>query len=105
MLDSLIYLPQKSIELNDVILSQNNLSAGEIIKKVRQNIEEKYDLSLTKKLFFMRESYYENWDQLDMTVKKTSIKEFNQSFWDSLFLTIPKKDSWHTESFGELSGN
>ena len=105
MLDSLIYLPQKSIELNDVILSQNNLSAGEIIKKVRQNIEEKYDLSLTKKMFFMRESSYENWEQLDMTVKKTSIKEFNQSFWDSLFLTIPKKDSWHTESFGELSGN
>ena len=47
--DSVIYLPQKTIELNNVILSQNNLSAEEIIKRVRQNVDEKYDLSLTKK--------------------------------------------------------
>ena len=103
--DSVIYLPQKTIELNNVILSQNNLSAEEIIKKVRQNVDEKYDLSLTKKLFFMRESFYQEWDQLQMKVKKSSIKEFNQSFWDSLFLTLPKKDSWHTESLGELNGD
>ena len=103
--DSVIYLPQKTIELNNVILSQNNLSAEEIIKRVRQNVDEKYDLSLTKKLFFMRESFYQEWDQLQMKVKKSSIKEFNQSFWDSLFLTLPKKDSWHTESLGELNGD
>ncbi len=103
--DSVIYLPQKTIELNNVILSQNNLSAEEIIKRVRQNVDEKYDLSLTKKLFFMRESFYQEWDQLQMNLKKSTIKEFNQSFWDSLFLTLPKKDSWHTESLGELNGD
>ena len=31
--DSVIFLPQKIIELNNVILTQNNLSAEEIIKK------------------------------------------------------------------------
>ena len=103
--DSVIFLPQKIIELNNVILTQNNLSAEEIIKKVQQNIEEKYNLSLTKKQFFMRDSFSQEWALLKMDVKKTSIKEFKQSFWDSLFLTLPKKDSWHTESFGELSGD
>ncbi|MDA9330823.1 carboxypeptidase-like regulatory domain-containing protein, partial [Flavobacteriaceae bacterium] len=103
--DSVIFLPQKIIELNNVILSQKNLSAEEIIKKVQQNIEEKYNLSLTKKQFFMRDSFSQEWALLKMDVKKTSIKEFKQSFWDSLFLTLPKKDSWHTESFGELSGD
>ena len=103
--DSLLYLAPKEIELNAVILSQNNLSAEEIIKRTRENVAKKYDLSLSKKTFFMRESYAQRWLQRDMVIKKSTINEFKQAFWDSLFRTIPEKDNWHTESLGELAGD
>ena len=103
--DSLLYLSPKEIELNAVILSQNNLSAAEVVKKARERIKDKYDLSLTKKTFFLRESFDQRWVQRDLKVKKATIKEFKQAFWDSLFQSIPVKDDWHTESYGELYGN
>jgi len=103
--DSLLFLSPKAIELNAVILSQNNLSAVQVVKKARERVKDKYDLSLTKKTFFLRESFDQRWVQRDLKVKKATIKEFNQVFWDSLFKTIPIKDDWHTESYGELYGD
>lgn len=103
--DSLLLLSPKAIELNAVILSQNNLSAAEVIKKARERVKDKYDLSLTKKTFFLRESFDQRWVQRDFKVKKATIKEFKQAFWDSLFKSIPVKDDWHTESYGELYGD
>jgi hypothetical protein len=103
--DSLLLLSPKAIELNAVILSQNNLSAAEVIKKVRERVKNKYDLSLTKKTFFLRESFDQRWVQRDLKVKKATIKEFKQAFWDSLFKSIPVKDDWHTESYGALYGD
>ena len=103
--DSIIYLPQKIIALNNVIVSQNTLSAEEIVKKVNEQVKEKYDLSFNVKTFFMRESYYQKWEKLELNIDKTSIKEFNQRFWDSLFTTLPKKDEFHTESFGKIYGD
>ena len=103
--DSLLKLTAKSIELNAVILSQNNLSVEAVIKKARERVNEKYDLSLTKKTFFLRESYDQAWVERKLKVKKATIKEFDQVFWDSLFKSIPLKDDWHTESYGDLYGN
>ena len=103
--DSIILLTPKAIELNAVILSQNNLTAEQVVKKALQKAGEKYDLSLSRKTFFLRESFYQRWVQRDLKVKKASIKEFKQAFWDSLFKSIPIKDDWHTESYGELYGD
>jgi len=68
-------------------------------------VKDKYDLSLTKKTFFLRESFDQRWVQRDFKVKKATIKEFKQAFWDSLFKSIPVKDDWHTESYGALYGD
>ena len=103
--DSLLYLAPKEIELNAVILTQNNLTAEEIIKKAQENIAAKYNLDLSEKTFFMRESFYQKYLKREMKVKRSSIKEFNQQFWDSLFKTIPVEDAWHTESYGKLYGD
>ena len=103
--DSLIYLQPKEIELNAVILTQNNLSAEEIVKRAREKVADKYDLSFTKKTFFLRESYAQRWMQRNMKIKKSTIKAFKQAFWDSLFRSIPEKETYHTESLGELAGN
>lgn len=103
--DSLLVLAPKSIELNDVILTQNNLSAEEVVKRARENVAAKYDLSFTQKTFFLRESFDQQWVQRDLEIKKSTIKEFKQAFWDSLFRSLPEKDTWHTESLGELVGD
>ena len=51
--DSIILLPSKAIALGSIILSNTNLSADEIIRSVKKNIAEKYELGLThKKIFF-----------------------------------------------------
>lgn len=103
--ESPIYLSEKDIALEGIILAQEELSAEEIVKKANQNLNEKYETGLTEKTFFMRETFEQNWDKMYMKVKKTSITEFQQKFWDSLFNTLPDKDSWHTESYGKFYGN
>lgn len=103
--DSIVLMSPKAIELNAVILSQNNLTAEQLIKKARERVADKYDLNLSKKTFFLRESFFQRWVQRDLKVKKATIKEFNQRFWDSLFKSIPMEDHWHTESFGALYGD
>lgn len=98
-------LSPKAIDLNAVILTQKEYTLEEIIKKTKENIAEKYNLELSEKSFFMRESYVQEWEKIKLSVKKSSIPAFGQQFWDSIFKTIPKKDSWHTESLGKLYGD
>ena len=103
--DSIIFLPSKTIALGSIILSNKNLSAEDIIKEVKKNIAEKYELDLTHKKIFFRESGSQEFKKLRVKVKKSSIKEFNQAFWDSTLLKIPRKNEWHTEVSGSLYGD
>ena len=103
--DSIIFLPSKTIALGSIILSNKNLSAEDIIKEVKKNIAEKYELNLTHKKIFFRESGSQEFKKLGVKVKKSSIKEFNQAFWDSTLLKIPRKNEWHTEVSGDLYGD
>jgi len=103
--DSIIFLPSKTIALGSIILSNKNLSAEDIIKEVKNNIAEKYELDLTHKKIFFRESGSQEFKKLRVKVKKSSIKEFNQAFWDSTLLKIPRKNEWHTEVSGSLYGD
>ena len=100
-----IELSEKTIKLNSIILTSQNLDAYEIIKKVKEKIDDKYLTSYSKKRFFMRESFFQKWDKMKMEIEKSSISELNRKFWDSIFKSIPKKDSWHTESLGQIYGN
>ena len=100
-----IELSEKTIKLNSIILTSQNLDAYEIIKKVKEKIDEKYLTSYSKKRFFMRESFFQKWDKMKMEIEKSSISELNRKFWDSIFKSIPKKDSWHTESLGQIYGD
>ncbi len=100
-----IELSEKTIKLNSIILTSQNLDAYEIIKKVKEKIDDKYLTSYSKKKFFMRESFFQKWDKMKMEIEKSSISELNRKFWDSIFKSIPKKDSWHTESLGQIYGD
>ena len=102
---SVIELTEKTIKLNSIILTSQNLDAYEIIKKVKERIDEKYLTSYSKKKYFMRESFFQKWDKMKMEIEKSTISELNRKFWDSIFKSIPKNDSWHTESLGHIYGD
>jgi len=103
--DSIVLLPSKTIALGSIILSNQNLSAEDIIKAVKKNISNKYELRLTNKKFFFRESGAQEFKTLKVKIKKSSIKEFDQAFWDSTLLKVPRKNEWHTEFLGNLYGD
>jgi hypothetical protein len=103
--DTVFYLSPKTIELNSIILSNNQLDVKEILKEIQKDIPEKYELGLTKKKLFFRETGSQEFKILDVKIKKTSITEFNQSFWDSTLLKIPRKNSWYFELIGNLNGD
>ena len=103
--DTVFYLSPKTIELNSIILSNNQLDVKEILKEIQKDIPEKYELGLTKKKLFFRETGSQEFKILEVKIKKTSITEFNQTFWDSTLVKIPRKNSWYFELIGNLNGD
>ena len=83
--DSIVLLPSKTIALGSIILSNQNLSAEDIIKAVKKNISNKYELRLTNKKFFFRESGAQEFKTLKVKIKKSSIKlPFSEYFLDEI---------------------
>jgi hypothetical protein len=103
--DSVIYLVPQTIELKEVVLSSKKYSAEEIIEKVKENITKNYNLDLTKKRLFFRESNHQNFIKSNYTLKKSTIKELNKPFLDSVMASIPKSNSYYTEVLCDLYGD
>jgi len=103
--DSTFYLPPKAIALKSVILSNKQLSAKEIVKAIQEAIPQKYELGLTEKKVFFRETGNSKFEKLNLNIKKTTIEEFNQVFWDSILTKIPKTNQWYQEFAGTLYGD
>ena len=103
--DSIFYLSPKTIKLKSIILSGNDLNVNEIIKEIQKNVKDKYELGITKKNMFLRETGSQKFKKLEIKIKKTSIPEFNQKFWDSTLIRIPRYNEWYFELLGNLTGN
>lgn len=103
--DSVIYLIPKTIELDEVILTNKKYTVDEIIDKVKENIEKNYDVDLSKKKIFYRESNHQNLTKTDFTFKKSTINALSENFLDSVMQSIPKKNSYYTEILCDLYGN
>ncbi len=103
--DSIIYLAPKTIELNEVLVSNKNYTAKEIINLVKDSLNTNYSKTLTKKKLFFRESYHQNLDKTNYTFMKSTIKELNKNFLDNVLNNIPKKSSSYTEILCDLYGN
>lgn len=102
---SAIALVPKAIELSEVIVSNKQYTAYEIIDKMKESIEENYNQALTKKRVFYRKSSFQRMLKNDYTLKKSTIKALNKRFIDSVVRTIPKNNSYYTEVLGDLYGN
>ncbi len=100
-----ILLSPKAIELREVIVSNKNYTADEIMDFVVDNLEKNYKNPLTKKRLFHRRSNFDRWVQSDFKVTKSSIDVLNQKFIDSIISTVPKNDSYYSEIVGDLYGN
>jgi len=103
--DSIIVLSQKSIELDEVLVSNKEYTIDEILEKVKENLSTNYDFDFTKSKLFYRESNYSNMLKHYVNVKKSTIPELNQKFIDSILNVIPKKSGNHTEILGDLYEN
>ena len=103
--DSIFYLSPKAIALNSVVLSNKEIEVSQLLKEIQKDIPKKYELGHTQKKLFFREFGTQEFKKMDLKVKKTSIKEFNQDFWDETLQNLPKKNEWYSEFVGTLYGN
>ena len=105
IVDSIFYLNPKAITLKSVILSNKEVDVNQLIKLVKEDIPDKYELGYTRKKLFFRETGLSELKTLNVKIKKSSIFEFNQSFWDSTLQKLPRKNEWYQEFAGTLYGD
>lgn len=104
--DSLeILLTPKIFELKEVFLTTEVLSVKEIIEKVKENLDKNYQVSLSKKKIFFRQSDITRVKKMDFGFKKSSIEELNKKLIDSISIMIPKKSSYYKEVVGDFYGD
>jgi len=104
--DSLeIVLTPKIFELKQVFLSTEVLNAKEIIERVKENLDKNYQVNLSKKKIFFRQSDITRVKKMDFGFKKSSIEELNKKFIDSISKMIPKKSSYYKEVVGDFYGD
>ncbi len=101
----IIYLKPTSIELGEVYLSNKNLSAKEIIKKVREEVKNNYNFDNSRKRIFLRESDFNYVRRFDMEVDKSTIAGIDQALMNEISAKIPKVSDSYKEVLGDLYGN
>jgi len=100
--DSIIILSTKSIELDEVLVSNKKYTVDEIIEKAKENLANNYDFAYTKSRLFYRQSDNNNILKNTIDVKKSTIPEINQKFIDSILHIMPKNSEYYTEILGDL---
>lgn len=100
-----LFLVPASIELKEVFLSNKNLSAKEIIKKVKEEVANNYDLSLSKKRVFLRESNINYVRNFDLHVDESTIPGIDQKLMDQIVAQVPKMSDSYKEVLGDLYGD
>ncbi len=101
-----IILSAKAIELKSVeVKNRKKMTAIEIIDKVKNNVKNVYDFDYLSKKIFWRETTIAETTEIDLKIKKSSIKEFDQLFMDSIVSTIPVKSNFYIETLSEFYGN
>lgn len=103
--EKVIYLSPKAIELREVIVSNKNYTAEEIVALVQENLGKNYRNELSKKRLFLRQSDDNRILQTDYSIKKSTIDALNKTFLDSVISTVPKSDSYYSEMLGDFYGN
>ncbi len=104
-IDSLISIDPKPIELSEVYLFDKELSAEEIIDKVKERLAANYDQQPIRQRLFFRKSSLDRLRKFDIAFKESTIEEFNEPFIDSVLSVLPKGNAYYTESLCDLYMN
>ncbi len=100
--EKVIYLSPKAIELREVVVSNKNYTADEVIELVEDNLKKNYSSDITKKRVFHRRSSFDRWVKSDFTVKKSTIAILDQRLLDSVIASVPKYNPYYSEILGDL---
>ncbi|GAB1307690.1 hypothetical protein KH5_03730 [Urechidicola sp. KH5] len=103
--DSIVLLSPKTFELHEVVVTKENLTAEEIIERVKTNLKLNYDTDYIKSTLFYRESQYTDVLTKEINLKKSTIPEFNQGLIDSILAAMPEKSDHYTEVLSEKYSN
>jgi len=103
--EATIYMVPSAIELKEVLVSNKQYTAEEIIDLVEENLQKNYNFGFSKKRIFFRRSSHQNMKKSDYKLKKSTIEEFNKPSIDSIIASLPKRQSYYTEILGDLYGN
>ncbi|CAN5393448.1 hypothetical protein BH23BAC2_BH23BAC2_16190 [soil metagenome] len=100
-----IFLKTSSIELKNIFLTNKNLSAKEIVKKVKDQVNTNYNFDLTHKKFFLRESNVNHIRRFDLLVDKSTFAGLDQKLMTQISENIPKYNDSYKEVLGDFYGN
>ena len=103
--DSIVFLSPKPIELNNVILTNRDLSSEEIIEQVKAGLTQNYQTDLSENKIFYRKEYKSLIDKFEINKFKSSIDSVDDLLIDSLLQNLPKENSSATEVLSYYYGN
>ncbi len=100
-----LFLHAVEINLKEVIVSNKNYTAAEIVAKVQEALPKNYPGKLSRKRLFYRASETQQINRMEAQIKKSSIAEINSPLLDSVLQKIPKTGAYYTEILADLSGD
>ena len=103
--DSLLILSPNPIELNEIVLTNREYSAEEIVEKIRDKIGQNYEIKILDNLLFFGQKESNELNRIKISKYKSSIKELNRSFLDSMLSSMDKKNEYAIEVLGNYSGS
>jgi len=86
-------------------VSNKNLSAQDIVLKIKENLSQNHPQNLTTKRLFFRASETQYMSKMDVDFKKSSIGALNEKFIDSVMGLIPRNGAYFTEVLADLHGD
>lgn len=99
-----LFLQPNPFSLNEVIVSNNTLSAEEVMDRVIRQIPVNYPVQTRLRTVFFRESTYDSVREFSMNLEHSTIEEINESIITDLENSIPKKSNFFVESLFDLYG-
>ncbi|ADV49082.1 hypothetical protein Celal_1781 [Cellulophaga algicola DSM 14237] len=103
--DSILVLSPQNIELKNVIVSNKNYSADEIVDFIKDNVAKNYTKSFTKKRLFFREHYHQYLNRTNYSNFESTIAAFNKKFVDEIISSAPRSNDYYMEVLCDLYGN
>ncbi len=100
-----ILLTPATIQLNEVFLSNKNLTGKQIIEKVKESVAGNYDFELSQKRFFYRQSNLNTVNRFKLHVDESTIEGIDQRLLNEISDNVPKLTGSYREVLGDFFGN